>query len=269
MSASGLTVRATVADLCAVFASAERDVRAAFASIVAAQARVNAAFTLGGNLPIRVDASRHGYHDSFDEPEHAIERMRRAAWGVIVDRLELRRMLSIKRYERLVEQIEKETPPELTEENVNAFVLQYAADLPTMIRESVVEVFEWLRPHYSEHKTNSELEIGPRVVLGWMVERAWNGPGYRVDYRRGQHLIALENVFSSLDGKGSFTRTHYSELQNAIQASPDGHAETEYFEAKCYKNRNMHLRFKRLDLLQRLNQIAGGANLRPAQAKAS
>lgn len=36
-----------------------------------------------------------------------------------------------------------------------------------------------------------------------------------------------------------------------------GVGETEYFKFKCYKNGNLHLEFKRSDLVDTLNQIAG------------
>lgn len=258
-----LAIRSTVRELVAAFASAEADVRAAFAMIVDAEARINAVFTLAGNRDIRIDASWYGYHDDFLDVDRAVERMRRDAWRVVVERLELRRMMSIARFGELEKQIKDGEVPALTEENVHAFVNQHVSDLPTMIGEAVAEVFEWLRPHRSEYKTNTELEVGERVVLSYMVESDWCG-GYRVSYGREQHVIALENVFSALDGKGSVAKTHFGRLGDAIRESKTGRGETEYFEFKCWKNRNLHLRFKRLDLLDRFNRIAGGMRLRPA-----
>lgn len=76
-------------------------------------------------------------------------------------------------------------------------------------------------------------------------------------------LRALENVFTALDGKGSITKTHNGEIIDAINRSTDGTGETDYFRFRACRNRNLHLEFKRLDLLARLNQIAGGARLRP------
>ena len=40
--------------------------------------------------------------------------------------------------------------------------------------------------------------------------------------------------------------------------------ETPYFKGRVFSNGNMHLEFKRRDLLKRLNQIAGGRRLRKA-----
>jgi hypothetical protein len=38
--------------------------------------------------------------------------------------------------------------------------------------------------------------------------------------------------------------------------------ETEYFAFRCFRNHNLHLRFKRPDLVAKINQIAGGNALR-------
>ena len=37
---------------------------------------------------------------------------------------------------------------------------------------------------------------------------------------------------------------------------------TPLFEFRCYKNNSLHIRFLRMDLVKRLNEIAGGLNLR-------
>src|SRR5436190_20361060 len=38
--------------------------------------------------------------------------------------------------------------------------------------------------------------------------------------------------------------------------------ETDYFKFRCFRNRNLHQEFKRLDLVAKLNAIAGGMRLR-------
>lgn len=106
------------------------------------------------------------------------------------------------------------------------------------------------------------------MILPWAVE-AWGfGHPFHVSY--GHHdaqLRAIENVFSALDGKGSISKTHNGLLVDAINQSADGRGETDYFRFRCFKNRNLHLEFRRLDLLARFNQIAGGARLRPKAAE--
>lgn len=67
-------------------------------------------------------------------------------------------------------------------------------------------------------------------------------------------------MFALLDGKPGVT-THQGWLADAICAADGGIGETEYFAFKCYGNGNLHLRFKRMDLVKKLNAVAGGRNL--------
>jgi hypothetical protein len=105
------------------------------------------------------------------------------------------------------------------------------------------------------------------VVLGYVVER-WEKyvRSWRVNYTAEQRLTALENVFTALDGRGQITKSHYSQIHNVVHAEGfDGAGETEYFRFRVFQNGNLHLWFKRPDLLARFNALAGG-RLRPAEA---
>jgi len=52
------------------------------------------------------------------------------------------------------------------------------------------------------------------------------------------------------------------QLIDAIEAAKDGTGETEYLRFRCFRNRNLHLEFKRLDLVAKLNAISAGMRLR-------
>lgn len=257
----------TVRELVAAFREAEATVRTTFAAIVEAEKKLNAVFTLGADRDIRIDATHGHYSDRFGDPDDTISRMTRQAWVVIVDRLELRRMMSMARWTELDEQLRTGELPPISDESVAAFVRGAQEKLPEMIGAAVEEVFDWLRPERSEYKTNTELEIGPKVILRGIVEHAWMKPGFRVNHYRQQHLIALENVFSALDGRGNISKTHHSAIETAIgESGVEGRGETELFEFRACRNGNLHIAFRRLDLLDKLNRMAGGMRLRPAPA---
>ena len=111
-----------------------------------------------------------------------------------------------------------------------------------------------------QYKTNNLYEVGERVILTGLIR---DGSTY-VDYRDRPKLVSLERVFLWLDGQGGRTKNNRSELEEAIDAAPwEGRAETTYFELRKCRNRNIHLRFKRKDLLAKFNAIAGGAVLKP------
>jgi len=187
--------------------------------------------------------------------------IKKDAWAVIVDRMELRRLLSIQRRNELDNQIQKGELPELTEENVMALFETSAANVNTYLEESVKEVFEYLRPHNSQYKTNTEYELGRKVILSWVVEKGYNRGKFRLNHHRDKYLTALDNVFAMVDGKPP-VKTYYGELCDAINDSPDGNGQTQYFKFKCYLNGNLHLEFIKPELVAKLNAIAGGNRLR-------
>ncbi len=282
MTTDALARRATITEMVRAFEKAEADTRAAFALLVQAEAEVNAVFAPGATCrAIRIDSTHNGYHDDFTKIELAVTRMRRDAWKQIVDRLELRRMLSLARYEAIGAELsnDKTKLPPITEESVHAFIARFAAELPVMIGEAVREVFDWLRPRSyaptSKLKTNqrnARFELGPKVVIGNCLQ--WGSPNgttsYQVRHNYRQNFVALENVFRNLDGGGSFTRNWQSDIEAAIEASGhDGRGATSYFRFACFGNMNLHLWFLRPDLLAKLNRMAGGKNLHEATAPRS
>ncbi|GMV18358.1 MAG: hypothetical protein AMXMBFR56_65820 [Polyangiaceae bacterium] len=267
LSQEGLTKRQTVVELVAVYEREAEAIRQGFALLAGAEKRLNAAFTLGEWHGIRITDRHNRSRYDWDDPKDTLEQLKRDIWSILVDRLEVQRMLSVARSKQLNEQLERGELPDITVENVFAFAQGFIDNLDEMLGEAVEEVFNFLRPggRAAEYKTNSQLEVPRRVILTWMVDTWGYGSHlFHVSYDRAEsQLRALENVFSALDGQGSIAKTHKGRLVDAINQSPDGKAETEYFKVVCYRNRNLHLEFKRLDLLEKFNRLAGGRRLRP------
>lgn len=261
--------RLTIPEIVRVYVEAVENITTAFRLLSDTQENLNDTFALGeSHRSIRIAS----YFDrtEYGNPKDAFRRVRRGVWEAIVERLELRRMMSIGRWAKLQKDIEDDLLPDITEENVARVLSEFQGALPDMLREAVEEVFEWLRPHRSKYKRNSEFEVPNSIVISYVVER-WDrlGTSWRVHWQVDQKLIALENVFSALDGKGQISKTHYSEISNVIRAPGyAGIGETPYFGFRTWKNGNMHLRFKRADLLARFNSIAGGKRLKPSKEQA-
>lgn len=265
-----LVQRDTIRDLVRAWQESSAQVRSAFAAIVEAEERLNKVFALGGTSTMRVSANGSRYTENYEDVERTLGALRRQVWYCLAERLELRRILSISRWKELSSAIDKGELPDVTEETVDAFVRCHLESLGTILEESIREVYGWLRPrlgsYAARYKTNDSIEVGPRVVLTGMICRNWAGRGFEVNYLRTQETIALDNVFAALDGRGQVAATYWGELGDAIKASADGIGETPYFRFRCCKNGNLHLEFKRRDLLARFNAVAGGKNLRPSKA---
>jgi hypothetical protein len=259
-----LARRLTITELVRVYEEAVAKIRVAYAELQEAEIRLNDAFRADSCRTIRVTGDR--YFALGDRAVNdALLAMRHDVWQVLIERLELRRMMSATRWQELQRQVERRELPEVTERSVSDFVTSISANLDVMLAEAIEEVFDWLRPRRSKYKQNSEYEVPRKIVLMHVVE-PWGKlcSSWRVNhYRTDEYLTALENVFSALDGRGQITKTHYSAISSLIRDKAfTGHGETPYFAFKTYKNGNMHLEFRRLDLLARFNAIAGGRRLR-------
>lgn len=274
MTSSALANRQTIVELVTAYERAAAGIRVGFARIARAENELTAAFDSGEFKYTFSVRDRHNRGAiNFDDPEPYIKQLEREVWRALVERLEVRRMCSIKRAAEIDRQLEREELPELTVENVAAWAKGIRDNLGSMLQEAVEEVFDWLRPRNHRYKTNSEFEIGRKVILAWVIEdtNLWT-KHFHVNHRYQAELVALENVFSALDGRGTIAKGSYqSKLADAINTTPIdvGHGETEYFKFRCFKNRNLHLEFKRLDLVAELNKLAGGLRLHEKRGEAA
>jgi hypothetical protein len=250
--------RGTVAEMVQAYERAE-------AQILAACGQIAEALTmLGGAFPGDHFSFNCHRHLRFDDPDDAIGDFRRQAWRRFAERFELRRAMSIAKARELDDWIEKGTPEPISFESVMGLFRLHLQQLPEMLSEAVGEVYDFLRPARSQYKTNTEFELGRRVILTGWVERAWTGNGFRPSYYRQQHYVALDNVFGMLDGQGSTSKGYRSELELAIEKADCGVGETRFFRFRAHRNGNLHLEFKRSDLVERFNTVAGGRRLRRA-----
>jgi len=87
-----------------------------------------------------------------------------------------------------------------------------------------------------------------------------------VSLHKRQYLQALDNVFHLLDGKGvaKYPFNLPTLLGDKIRNTRDTTLETPYFSCKWFKNGNLHLKLKRLDLVQQINQKAGENRVKSA-----
>lgn len=183
--------------------------------------------------------------------------MKRRAWRLLSDRIGLRNIMSVKRRTEFEQQLDKGDLPDIDEETILDILMGLMGQAKEFASEAAQEVFELLRPQHSKYATNNVFRVGRRVILTYHVERAWDGKKFRPNYRNEKQLTAIDGIFHLLDGKG-IMRENRGPLVNAINDSPDGRGETAYFRFKCFKNCNLHLEFKRLDLVQELNLLATG-----------
>lgn len=253
-----LVPRATVEEMVCVYERAEGDIRAGCQLISDAERRLTATFNAGVSrgVDFRDPSSRASY--DFSDPVRHIAHLREQIWEALVDRLQVRQMMSIAKAKELRKWLDEEAGGEaITVESVIGFFKYYVDNLGNMLEEQVLEVYDFLRPRRDEYKTNSQYRIGKKVIVSYWVEcRRYDPDRIHVNYRFQDHYVALQNVFQSLDGKGSISKGYRTELEVAI-GEKRYEGETTYFRYRACKNGNLHLEFRRTDLVERFNQIAG------------
>lgn len=123
-----------------------------------------------------------------------------------------------------------------------------------MFRRGIVNVFRYLSDDYKTN-SNEPFRIGRKVVMTWMV-----GPSFKrgLQIRYGMpsdKMNDIDRIIKTLDGKQFKPRDLEYAINTALEKCEV--FEDDYYRVKGFKNGNMHIEFKRDDLLDGLNdQIA-------------
>lgn len=242
------------------------------ASALLVRAKKRLASALGDNFD-RIIPTRFYDMDLGRLGEQSTAIIERNAWKSIVSRLQVREIVSIKKRQELDDQLDNGELPPLAEANVMAFMEGLFADMGSLLEDSATEVFNWLRPTWRRDlKTNLRNEFGitGKVIVTSAMQDVWGGGMPRqVNHYCDAQFHALDNVFHLLDGRGvAKYPDDICTMVNAAGKEGKSWCETTYFRLKWFRNRNMHIEFKRMDLVAKLNALAGSDKLRGAGIEA-
>lgn len=262
----------TLHDMALAYSQALAELKAGLEAIEAARAKVTLAFGKEFRLPS--ERYWNGTLPSMDAIELS---WRQEAWQSLVDKMELKRVCSVKKANEIDAQIaDPKTLPEIKYATMIAMLESNVSSMTDFFQQAVVECFDSLRPWRwgdkgDGYKSNTVYQVNEKIVLTYACSQGYSrNASFRVCYSGDttQKLRCLDNVMHILDGKGTVP-THAGPLVDALNSDQNqGRVETAYFEAKCFKNQNIHLRFKRLDLLAEFNRIgSGGAWQLPGEKK--
>jgi hypothetical protein len=237
------------------YVQAQTDIKAGVDLLAGAKKRLAAIF---GDQYDDIAPNRDTLHYavSSDSARDCAKHVRKNAWRYLIQQLQLDAFMSDKAKTHLYKQIDEDMLPEITHENVLGTFQSFIENADILFQDAVKEVFNFLRPWRENYKTNKHFFVGPKVIKEYAVEiRSWGG---NINYRSEQNFRALDNVFHRLDGKG--TPKYPGDFLTAIKTAmheKKRETVTDYFRAKWYLNGNMHIEFRRLDLLKRLNEMGG------------
>lgn len=232
----------------------------------------------------KLDLRYHSQNYEHDDILEIIKRMKRDAWECLIRKLDVRKIMSKNKQDMLDAQLEGKSEyydrtqglsvplgelPEITADNIVQVLTGLIESSGSMIEEKIREEYDFWKTHRSDgYKTNDPNILGEKVIRGWLVRReGWRTEYWNVVYQNEAHLQSLDHIFHLLDGKG-IPQEYGGQLVAAIKAcGDDGAGETQYFKFKCFRNGNLHLRFKNLELLAEFNRIAAGMNIGTAREK--
>jgi hypothetical protein len=189
--------------------------------------------------------------------------LKRSTWRALLAASGVERVLCVSRLERFDQFLDGNgngvrSIPEPSEEAVMELLAGGVAK--QLFAEMIREAFDFLRPganYYDTYKTNKKngrVSVGKKIILKGIIHETTYYVNIYLRTRR--HLIQVDKIFHLLDGKNfPFNNTYSSPLVDGLSARK---GETDYFKWERYGNGNLHLTFKRDDLLKMFNQIAGG-----------
>lgn len=254
-----IITKQTAQEMERAFSIACEQIREGYAMLDRAQKLLEATFgkyTHYGDLDVIQDNDRTAKNKT--RPERIIHKIKKSVWYKLIGLLNLDRLASKKRYEEIQKNLESGNLPDVTVANIFDTFMSFMQNQEEITKELVQEAFKTLFPERGKYITNRKHDKGTnhKVILTWKVEHRWSGE-FRVRYHSEQDLIVVDRVFHILDGK-SIPDGYRSPLVDAINTSGNkGTGETEYFKFRACQNANLHLEFKRMDLL---NTLAGLSN---------
>jgi len=188
------------------------------------------------------------FRNSLDE---SIRDMDRSFWRRAFDLTGFANILDAKAKREFENSLEGRQCPEFNMPTIEQTFLELYQTKDDMFRRGIVEVFRYLSPTY---KTNQKeiFKIPEKIIVEYIIDRMFCAPCIR--YEKRQTINDIDRIFKLLDGVKFEQESLLTEIQAQFKESDGKHFENEYFKMKGFKNGNMHLWFKRHDLLEKVNE---------------
>lgn len=150
--------------------------------------------------------------------------------------------------------LEYDNFPEISEANILSTFEQLHQNKDEVFERGVINVFKGLSWDY---KTNSPCKFGSKIIVNNLVR--WDQWGFHlISGMQADRLADLERMLHLLSGKpipdnrGNITINLDDHIQS-VQGK--GRYEDEMFIIKYFKKGSAHITFKRLELIDRINDI--------------
>lgn len=196
-----------------------------------------------------------------DDLNDELDKLRRGYWRMILDTDEFKNMLTNDAIQELNKRLSMADAMEINISNIKMLITALSFNKKGILIESVVSMFKKVtRYHQNKYSTNIH------YYNGWKTNNA-----YRINKKI---VIPIKYEFDDFDFTTDFNRLNYdtksfvSDLVKAFQlidpninsnftAISNQEFENNLLRFKMFKNGNIHVWFKDLSLLNKLNYICG------------
>lgn len=188
----------------------------------------------------------------YNKPAEAKKNIYAGAWRAAIRQTGLTRYMDEQALNAFEKSLERNPPP-FDLANIRLNLLEFAQKADEMFARGVVNIFHGLSCEYVRHR-KSPFEVPKKIILNGACQEGYRG-AMQVGYVWGARFSDIDRVFKVLDEE----EFEPSQLRWSLDAAwKEGWPyEDDYYWAKPYKNGNVHITFKREDLLVKVNtQIA-------------
>lgn len=189
--------------------------------------------------------------------EHSLRDLDARFWQSFFEHTGLPSLMDAKAIDEFKRQLGSKETPDFTEPNIQATFLDAYQRREEMFARGVYETFR--RVDRKAYRTNEreKFKLGAKLVLTCWFESQWHGDGLSVNYNRADDINDIDRCFRVLGGLPYQPGGLRDAMNTHFQRQRDEPFENDLYKVRGFGNGNAHVWFKRLDLLDKVNETIG------------
>lgn len=176
-----------------------------------------------------------------------------ACWSSLMVRSGIEDLMGARQREEFRDQLDRD-PPAFTLDNILATFADLGSRTDEIFRQSIIDVFERLPRSYKSH---DGFKVGARIVAEYAVSK-WGSHfhWYHSSHRDARDTLDdLDRIFHRLDGTDHSATGKATDIAAAAMQAGATEVETRFFRLRWFANGNLHVWFRRPDLVREMNRI--------------
>lgn len=198
------------------------------------------------------NSSRDGVEIRSNPMPDITKNIDKAMWGYLMEKTQMFSVMDHATKAKFRKDLEN--PPALTVESVAATFAELLNSRDDIFEQGIINLFKNLSWDY---KTNQPQKFGKRIVKTFFCRPNYS-KGMAVNYgRASDELVDLERIMLSIDKKPQpeHSKTLPYRIDSYSQQTGEKSYQDDYVSVKMFKNQNMHIEFKRPDIIEQMNFV--------------